>query len=272
MSVEKFRKKERELAIKKSNARKKKKRRRQNAKVFLFVLLFLIILAGILSLTVFFKTEHIKVTGSSTYTAEEIISTAEINKGDNLFLVFEKKVSQRLSKKLPLIDSVKIKRTLPDTVTINITETKEEICFNNEKEIFSANSTGKVINKYQIVPDNLIMFTVSKNTKLKSGENISFSNDREAELYKEFCKLIDSFEHKINFINLSDPYNSYMKIEDRIIVKLGSNSYFDKKISYLNASLKGISENAQGVFDLSAWTPENRNPVLTYCDISDYEK
>ena len=63
-----------------------------------------------------------------------------------------------------------------------------------------------------------------------------------------------------------------MKIEDRLIVKFGSSAYFQNKSDYLKASLSGISKNAEGVFDLSAWTPDNNQPVLTYEDISSFEK
>ena len=77
---------------------------------------------------------------------------------------------------------------------------------------------------------------------------------------------------KSNFINISDPFASYMKLENRLIVRFGSSAYFQNKSDYLKAALAGISKEAEGIFDLSAWTPDNNQPVLTYDDISSYEK
>ena len=99
-----------------------------------------------------------------------------------------------------------------------------------------------------------------------------FQNERETDLFYNFVNMINDNNFDVQFVNISDPFSSYMKFENRIIAKFGSSSYFENKIAYFKASLKGVSENAEGVFDLSGWTPENNKPVLTYGDISSYEK
>lgn len=272
MAIDNFREKEREAAALKAKQRKRRRRKKQAAVILVLILLISMVTLVVLSLTVFFKTAEIKIEGSKTYTAEEIISAAEISIGDNLFLLSESKISERLQKQLPFIDEVKLERVLPETLKITVSETKEEICFLKGTDIFSANKKGKVIKEYTALPENMIWVTVSDDTKLSAGSMVSFVSEREADLFDSFFKMVDEYDFDVNFINISDPYDSYMKLENRLIIKFGSGSYFENKAAYLKAGLGGVSENATGVFDLSGWTPENNQPVLTYGDISAYEK
>ncbi len=272
MSTTKFRDNEREAALAKSRALKKKRRKKRTVTALIIILIVSVIVSCILSLTVFFKIEIVSVVGNNTYSAEEILSAAEINKGDNLILVNGEKLNERLQVLLPFIEKVKVEKTLPGTLKLIVTETKEEICFVNDNNCYSANKSGKIIKKYDEPSEDLIKLTVSKDVKFSTGEKIEFLNEREETLFNDYLDMISELDYKINFINISDHFSSYMKLDDRIIVKFGSSSYFKEKVAYLKASLAGISNTAEGVFDLSAWTPDNNQPVLTYGDISSYEK
>ena len=250
----------------------KKKRYKKTVTALIIILIIASIVFSVLSLTVFFKIENISVVGNTTYTAQEILSAANINNGDNLILVNEKKISEKLEVLLPFVDKVEVQKTLPGTLKVIVTETVEELCFVNEDNCYSANMNGKVLKQYGEPIDNSIKVTVSNDTKLVLGGIIVFSNEREQNLFNDYISLIKELEHKIDFINISDPFSSYMKIDDRIVVKLGSSSYFKEKVAYLKAGLAGISNTVEGVFDLSAWTPDNNQPVLTYGDTSSYQK
>lgn len=272
MATTNFKEKEREAEQKNAKARKKRRRKKRIIGSLIAVLIVSLVSICILSLTVFFKIEKINVVGSTVYTAEEIISAADIGVGDNLVLIFDNKISEKLVKNLPFIDGVEIVRKYPNSLEIKIKETKEELCFASGNNCFSANRNGKILKKYDVLPENLIMVTVSSDISFSLGENIGFKSEREAELFKNYMGMIYEYDYDVNFINISDPFTSYMKIEDRMIVKFGSSSYFENKAAYLSASLMGVSQNAEGIFDLSAWTPDNNKPVLTYTDISGYEK
>ena len=271
MATTNFKEKEREAA-KKAKLQKKKRRKKRLITAFIVVLIMAVITLCFLSLTVFFKITTVNVSGSSNYTAEEIVSAAGIEAGDNLILLNDKKISEKLQSKLPFIDEVKVDKVLPDKVKLTVKETKEEIYFSNGKDIYSANIKGKIIKKYDIAPENLIMVTVSEKIKFETGSKIIFNVEREEELYNNFFNMLNTYSYDVNFINISDPFASYMKLENRLIVRFGSSAYFQNKSDYLKAALAGISKEAEGIFDLSAWTPDNNQPVLTYDDISSYEK
>lgn len=269
MATTKFRDNQHETAI----GSQKKKRRKKKTAITLFVFFVISVLVlCVLSLTVFFKIETISVAGNTTYTAEEILSAAEIDKGDNLIRINGEDLSERLSVMLPFIEKVKVEKNFPDSLKLIVIETKEDFCFANESNCYSANKNGKIIKKYDAAPEDLIMITLSNNVKFTLGKKIGFNNEREQALFENYLELTQQLNYNVNFINISDYFASYIKIDDRIIVKFGSSSYFEDKVAYLKASLDGVSNTAEGVFDLSAWTPDNNQPVLTYGDISSYEK
>ncbi len=274
MSNVSYRDHEREEAMYKAKKSKRKRRKKQTAFAFFIILAVAVLTLIVLSFTVFFKAENIKVSGCNMYTAEEIISTADISTGDNLLLTFlkEKRISEKLQKKLPFISGIEIELSLPDTFIVKVKETKEELCFSNGKKYYSSNVDGKIISEFALRPQDLLLVTVSEKTAFLPGEILQFETEREKELFEKFTQLVKEENLEVNFINISEPYNSYIKIEDRIIVKFGSSSYFENKVAYLKAALNGITVSATGVFDLSGWTPENNQPVMTYGDISEYEK
>ncbi len=262
---------ERNNTVKKAQKGKRRRRRKQTIAVSVILLLVVAIVLSTLSLTVFFNIKNIKVTGSATYSADEIIAVADLSIGDNLLRISKNKISNNLQKKLPFISSVEIKRNFPESVEIIVTETTENFCLVTSDGYFTADISGKVIAKKAERVEDLVALAVSNETVLNVGEKVQFATEREEELFFLYANLIENNNYTVNFVNISDPYNSYMKINDKIIVKLGSSTYFEEKVAYLNAGLKKISKEAKGVFDLSAWSHENNQPVFTYEDITQFD-
>ncbi len=251
---------------------KNKKKKKSAAIVVTSVVMLMIAVFCILSLTVLFKIERIEIDGNLTYSDEEVISVSGVEAGDNLIRVSGEKVSSSLQSKLPFISSVKTTRKFPSTLKITVEETKEELCIYNGSKYYSADLSGKVLKGYYgAVSEELISVTVPKSTSLTAGEKISFESERETELFEEYTELIESDMFTVNFVNISDQFDSYVKIEDRIIVKFGSVSYFEEKLAYLSSGLPKLPNDVTGVFDLSTWTPENDTPRFRPQSIAEYE-
>lgn len=266
-----YRENERDNAVKRTKKKRRKKNKVKSGLLLLFITAIALIAVLVLSLTVFFKISNFKVVGNTKYTTDEILSAVDIKEGDNLFLASEAKISDALRSKLPFIDEVKIKRILPDTLQITVGETTEEVCFVSNGRFYTANTKGKIISEVASVPQNLIAFIVPDTTVFGIGKAVSFASERESELFNSYMVMISKNGYDVTSVNISDPYNSYMKYEDRLIVKFGSSSYFEEKADYFSASLSGIEDGIMGIYDLSGWKPQNNQPVLTYCDISNYE-
>lgn len=78
--------------------------------------------AVITACVVFFRVNSVEVTGNLRYTAEEIIEASGIQTGDNLIILSGSRVSAAIRARLPYVEGVAIRKTLPDGVSIRVTE------------------------------------------------------------------------------------------------------------------------------------------------------
>ncbi|MBO5200576.1 MAG: FtsQ-type POTRA domain-containing protein [Clostridia bacterium] len=258
--------------IKRVRERKRRRRRRIAIRALIVTLLLSVTAFCILSLTVLFRTEYVKIEGNSVYNDSEILNSAGIYKADNLLLLSEKKISERLEKSMPYISGVELKRVLPDTVVLTVTETKDEVCFNYAGKFYTADLNGKILSELGEKPQTLCQITVGEKTVLKTGEKINFDSNNEKELLSRYLELFEKNDFNINFINISDPYDSYMKIDNNYIVEFGSYKDFELKAAHLAATLPEMPANSTGVIDLAGWSTGKQEAYFTERSIADYKQ
>lgn len=105
-------------------ARGSKYRRRRGRFGVLYKLLsVLLVLAAIIAgCIVFFRVEEITVTGSTTYTQQQVIDASGVEMEDNLILIQRVPTGRKIINALPYIKEVNIRRALPNGLLITVTE------------------------------------------------------------------------------------------------------------------------------------------------------
>lgn len=270
MTEKEFREKERSRGAVKSVKKRKKK---NGVKILLTVLLLLaVLLAAAISVVAYniFKIESIIVEGNSVYTAEEIIDESELKVGDSLIFISEKKLSERLEKELPYISGADIKREMPTTLVITVTETYEEQSFYRDSKFYSASKSGKILNEYFERPENLPVTIAGDEDTLEKGSNYSCADELQLNLQKEIEKFAEEKNISVSVVNATDIYRAYFIIEDRLIVLLGSSTYLDRKLEFLPKTLQSMADDSRNVIDLSNWSPDNNEAISYEKDINEY--
>ena len=102
--------------------RKRKRGRRRFSLLFKLLCAAALVAAATLGATVFFQVETIAVAGNSRYSSQEVIDASGVQVGDNLFQMNKNQISQRILQQLPYIGAVSPQRSLPSTLTIQVTE------------------------------------------------------------------------------------------------------------------------------------------------------
>ena len=102
--------------------RKRKRGRRRFSLLFELLCAAALVAAATLGATVFFQVETIAVAGNSRYSSQEVIDASGVQVGDNLFQMNKNQISQRILQQLPYIGAVSPQRSLPSTLTIQVTE------------------------------------------------------------------------------------------------------------------------------------------------------
>lgn len=86
------------------------------------VCVLLVLLAVVGGSIVFFRVETVEVEGNGRYTSQEIAAVTGIEQGDNMFLLNKYEIIDRLEQELTYLDRVVIRRSLPSTIRITVTE------------------------------------------------------------------------------------------------------------------------------------------------------
>ena len=108
-----------------------------------------IVLALVLAMSVFFRVEHIQVSGMDQYTAWDISLASGIHQGDSLFSL-ELPAAAAKIKELDYVKDVRIGIRLPNMVIIDITEVRVTYAIKAQGEDWwLVDSSGRIIEKAQ---------------------------------------------------------------------------------------------------------------------------
>lgn len=231
--------------IKNNNIKMKKKRKRKNPILFLIkwtsVILLLIGTIIFILTTPMFNIKNINISGIEHLTEEQVISLSELNKNENLFKNSKSKITSNI-KQTPYVESVIIKRKLPDTIDIQIKERKRSYML-------------KFVNGYVYIDTQGYILEISKE-KLKlpiiSGykteeDKISEGNrliTEDLENLNNVLKITNSLEEidvakeiitNIDISNKED-YTVYLESEKKTI-HFGDASNLSNKILYVKAMI-----------------------------------
>lgn len=237
---------------------KKRIRRKRKIKklVALFLLAFVIICVGVLlALTVFFKINTINIAGSKVYANSQVLEASGIEIGSSLFGVNEDKLNKILPEKLPYIKSVKVVRKLPDTLTVEITATRETAAFISGAGYILVDDTGKVLDKdAQMLRENVAVVSGVKPKNVVEGKQISLGKD---EVNEDFTTVLSTLQSSdfdgVTEIVLTEKGEFKLIYEDRITIKLGSMENLELKLQRAKAAIdkeNQINPYSEGVLDL----------------------
>ncbi len=124
----------------------KKRRRRLKKQISIGLTVFCLLAAGCMALllTPLFNVSTVTVTGNTTIGTEAIVKGSGIVKGTNIFSVSLSAVTDRLSG-MNGVSAVKVKRSLPSTIRISITEGVPMVYVENGGSFVGITADGKVV-------------------------------------------------------------------------------------------------------------------------------
>ena len=245
-------KNEEEEKIKNKKNKKKKKKNKYNVKLITFVSCFLLVIASVIfALTApIFNIAKIEVTGNSKVQIENIKSLSGLKIGENIFK-FNSSVISNI-KENSYIENVEVKRALPDTVKIEVTEREVKYQINLINSYVYIDKYGYILENsaekkavptivgLKIKEDDLM-----KKTRLE-GKDIETLN----KILKitEAAKIIniDNIITEINTENDTD-YVLYIESEAKTIY-IGDTTNLTNKMLYIQKILQNEKGKSGKVF------------------------
>ncbi len=240
---------------KRRKERQRKIRRRRLKVAFIFFLIISLITLTVMCFTVFFPIKRISVSGSKIYSNSQIIKASKLTTDDNLLTVSDDEIQDNIRKSLPYVDSVKLKRVLPDAVILTITDAKEYAYFAAGGKYYILSENGYILKEQTETPENVFEI-VSSGITGDIGEKAVYTNSAEQEVVNTLINELGKKEINIDKINVSNILQISLEVEGRFSVVLGTTEYVEQKIAHLSSMIESIPDR-KGKINLSMWTPTN---------------
>ena len=243
------------MARKRSKYNRKRTRGRFS---FLYKLLTFVVICGAISvaLTLFFKIETMSVSGSVRYRQEEIIEASGIQPGDNMFLMNKFNAAGKITADLPYIESVQIRRQVPSTLQIQVTECTSPIAIKQDNSIWLISGTGKIVDQLGISAwENYPQLTGVRLVDPAIGQPAAVAAEAE-NAQAQFFTLLQQLEQKemladIQAIHMEDTSVIILRYLNRFDVVFSYGADFDYKLDYLRAVIERLEINETGSIDMT---------------------
>ncbi len=222
-----------------------------------------IIAALVLSMVIFFRVRHLEVTGSSYYSADEILEAAGVAQGDNLLTVQRGQIAGNVMASLPYVRSVQVARHLPDTLVINITEFNATYSVQDTAgDWYLITAGGKATEKNSeqqakghIVVEGLKIETpvIGEEVQAAAEPGKELNAQGQLEAAKTLLQELESAEliKEITSVSVPSSFNLTVQYGDRFTVELGNTEQLDYKLEFLKVVVSEQKDYATGRIDLT---------------------
>lgn len=159
--------------------RRRGRRRGDLSLLYKLVTFFVICGAIVAALAVFFKVDTIEVTGNSRYSEQEILDSAGLSVGDNMFLLNKYDAAAKITKSLPYVSSVRISRRLPDTLVLEVEEIQQPAALETAEGVWLVSAGGKLLEQTDAVPEGTVRLTGLTPVAPEAGQTLTVEEGQE---------------------------------------------------------------------------------------------
>lgn len=237
---------------------KRKKRRRRGGLGRLLRPLSFLLAAGavVAALTMFFKVESIQVTGTSRYQASEVISASGVEPGDNLVLLDRYRVSQRIYTALPYITDVQPRPKFPNTLEIEVTETRAAAAIQGAGGWWLLSAGGKVLEAADAAlaaEYPRITGVQAENPAVSSALTLPEDSTITGQRLQELLAVLASYEAlpQVDLIDCASPRELVLHYDGRFRAELFYDADFDLKVTCLLSAVDKLEPNQKGTLRMT---------------------
>lgn len=244
----------------------RRRRRRRRWLAFFFVV-FLMAVGFILSVTVLFKVKHIvvenldKTTPANTgiYTEDAILGALAVPLEENLFGFSAAEKQAEMELQLPYLETIKVRRRLPDTVVVQVAPATESWCAKTDSGWAILSDGLKVLKVQTDQPADLPVITGLGVNAPTAGRFLSLTTEAQSEQIAGLMEQLyaQDLAGSCTRIDMGLGTDAYFVYDGRVKVLLGTFNNLDYKLSVAALLLKNesgeyLSSTDRGTLDVSS--------------------
>lgn len=227
------------------NKKKKKETKKQGIikKILKWttIIIVLVVALVLFIMSPLFNVTEVIVLGNNGVPTETIISLSQIEIGGNIYKT-SKEIIRRRIKENAYIESVEVRRKLPNKIEIEVKERKTSYMLEYGGSYIYINNQGYILEVANEKLDVPIIEGCTTNTEeLQAGNRLNREDLTRLEMILKIMESKESNEilEKINRINIENKQNYTLKMEEeKKTVYLGSASNLSSRMLYLKAVLE----------------------------------
>ena len=235
----------------------RRRRRRRRWLAFFFVV-FLMAVGFILSVTVLFKVKHIVVENlDKTTPANTGIYTEDAILGALAVPLEEKQAEMELQ--LPYLETIRVRRRLPDTVVVQVAPATESWCAKTDAGWAILSDGLKVLKVQTDQPADLPVITGLGVSEPTAGRFLSLTTEAQSEQIADLMEQLyaQDLAGSCTRIDMGLGTDAYFVYDGRVKVLLGTFNNLDYKLSVAALLLKNesgeyLSSTDRGTLDVSS--------------------
>ena len=214
----------------------------------------MIVAALVSAAVIFLKIGEIRVVGETRYTRDEIIEASGLHVGQSMYLFNKFSSISSIFRECPFIDTVRMKRTLPDVLEIIVTPCQSIVAVKNEDAYYVLDEKGKILERADDVPDPNIHVVLCSG--LETPEVGKMAVFFEEETPKALFSLLNTAKNSdilknIGEIDVTKAYDVRFHYRERFIVAVGTADDLEHKFKFADAVIAQLGENEMGIIDVS---------------------
>ncbi len=190
-----------------------------------------IIIGVILSLTVLFKTEKIEVEGDIYYDKDQIIAFSNVAPQQNIFIGSWNSTPEDIIKNLPYVEDAKISFSIPDTITIKVTNAVPTYAVKDGDTYLVVSSKGRILDTANFKTDDLVDLKCGEIKNKEKGQYIDLGDNSVYEILHSVAKsFADNGVDKVTGFDITSLSDITINYDNRIDIKIGLPEDIDYKI------------------------------------------
>lgn len=242
--------------LKRSNQLKKLK----NGIFYIVTALTVCVIFFAICVEVFLKVTDVTVVGSKMYRAEELSQNCGIEHETNIYSVSRAKIERDMVMKYPYISTVKLKRILPSTVELSVTEDTPYFYTEISGEYFVLSDDLRVLQRTENIADLRYSFGLRELVTPEVayavvGRQIRFKRESNYDYALNFIRWLQLSElyEKTDKIDISDKYMMFIIYDEKLKIVLGDDDELEVKLSSaikILEQLDDIMSDTNGIIDV----------------------
>jgi hypothetical protein len=215
----------------------KQRRESASAVVFIPVAALLVMFLFILGVSAFLEVMRIEVTGVSVYSVDEVIAASMLRSGDNLLLANVSDASDRILAALPYVESVEIRRVLPDMIYIDVKESVALATVVYRDGVLIIDASGRILARVETAPQGLIEIRGVEPIDVEAGRRIRVASDSDTQI-RHMADVLSAIEgvgvqDNVPYLDIASIANITMGYTDRYTIVLGGQSNIHHRLTRL---------------------------------------